>query len=111
MSTSYRRKYSVSKDANHGPIEEALRRCLGDHVTSCARAGDGIPDIFISFGGEMCEAYCCWVEVKRDDKADYTAAQIRFKKNHPGCVYRVETTDQAITLAQHIRQMVKRLAC
>ena len=102
-------RYAARKDANHNPIEAAYRQILGDHVTDCSALGT-VGDLYVSFGGEFSTPYGVFVEIKRDAKADYTAAQIRFRKNHPGCMKRIETVDQAIEHAQELRAMVKRLA-
>ncbi len=99
--------YARRKDENHNPIEAALRQMLGDHVTDCSAFGAGVGDLFVSFGGEFIEPVCYFVEIKRNEKAGYTAAQIRFQKSHPGCVKRIETVEQAIALAQFIRARVK----
>lgn len=99
--------FARRKDENHNAIEAALRQMLGDHVTDLSGVGLGVGDLYVSFGGEMTEPIGYFVEVKRDDKAEHTAAQIRFMKQHPGCVKRIETVDQAIALAQFIRSRVK----
>ena len=102
--------YARRRDENHGEIEAALRQMLGDHVTDSSAWAGGAGDLFISFGGDSGPAYCCFVEIKRDAKATYTAHQIRFQKTHPGCVYRIETVDEAIRLAQYVRGMVRALS-
>jgi len=102
--------YARRRDENHSEIEAALRQMLGDKVTDSSGWAGGAGDLFVSFGGENRPAYCAFIEIKRDDKANFTAAQIRFQKNHPGCIYRVENTDQAIKVAQLIRARVKYLA-
>ncbi len=103
-------KYAKRVDANHSEIEAAFRQLLGDHVTNCAAFGDGFPDLFVSFGGQSGPAYACGVEIKRDDKATFTAHQIRFRNTHPGVVHRIETVEQAVKLAQQIRRIVTHLA-
>lgn len=102
--------YARRKDENHNPIEAAFRQLLGDHVSDLSAVGGGVGDLYVSFGGEFTEPVGYFVEIKRDEKAEYTAAQIRFRKQHPGCVKRVESVDQAIALASAIRATVKRLA-
>ena len=102
--------YARKRDANHGDTEAAFRQMLGDHVTDSSGWAGGAGDLFISFGGESGAAFGCFVEIKVDEKADYTAAQIRFNKTHPGCIFRIETVDQAITLSQFVRDQVRRLA-
>ena len=102
--------YARKRDTNHAAIEAAFRSLLSDHVTDSSGWAGGAGDLFISFGGESRAAYCCFVEIKVDEKADYTAAQIRFQKTHPGCIFRIETVDQAITLSQFVRDQVRRLA-
>ena len=103
-------RHAARKDGNHNEIEAAFRQMLGDHVTDLSAAGDGVGDLFVSFGGEFTEPIGYFVEIKRDEKAEYTAAQIRFRKQHPGCTKRIETVDQAIAFAQFIRARVKLLA-
>lgn len=104
------RSYARRRDANQGEIESAYRQLLGDHVTDSSAWAGGAGDLFISFGGEHTQSFCQFVEIKISDKAEYTAAQIRFRNRHPGCVKRIETVDQAIEHAQWIRQQVKRLS-
>ena len=103
-------RHAARKDENHNPIETAFRQMLGDHVTDLSALGAGVGDLFVSFGGEFSEPVGYFVEIKRDDKAEYTVAQIRFRKQHPGCVKRIETVEQAIALAQFIRKRVKQIA-
>ena len=102
--------YARRRDENHSEIEAAFRQMLGDHVSDLSAVGGGVGDLFVSFGGEFSEPVCYMVEIKRDEKAEYTAAQIRFRKQHPGCTKRIETVDQAIAFAQFIRARVKLLA-
>ena len=103
-------KYARRKDENHNPIEDAYRLILGDKVTDSSAWGGGAGDLFVSFGGEHCDAYAQFVEIKRDEKAPYTAAQIRFQRTHPGCIVRVNSVEDALAHAQQIRRMVKKLA-
>ena len=102
--------YARRRDANQGEIEAAFRQLLGDHVTDSSGWAGGAGDLFLSFGGEFRDAFCCFAEIKVDDRATYTAHQVRFRNRHPGCVRRIETVDEAIQYAQWIRQQVKRLA-
>lgn len=101
-------KFARRKDVNHSPIEEVFRQLLADHVTDISATSGGLGDLYISFGAKR--AYGCFVEIKRDEKADYTAAQIRFQRTHPGCVHRVETVEQAYALAQWVRAQVTQLS-
>ena len=103
-------RYAHKVDSNQSEIERAYRQLLGDKVTDASAWGDGCPDLFLSFGGEFTDAFGCWAEIKRDDKATFTAHQIRFKNAHPGTVRRIETVEQAIEHATWIRAQVKRLA-
>lgn len=90
-------RHAARKDANHNPIEDVFRQLLGDHVTDTSKLGI-VGDLFVSYG-----LYCCFIEIKRDAKADYTAAQIRFQRVHPHAVMRCETIEQAAELCKLIR--------
>ena len=100
---------AARKDENHNEIESVFRTLLADHVTDSSPWGDGFGDLFVSFGGESGPAYCHVVEIKCDDKATLTAAQIKFQKRHPGCHTRVETPEQATALCGWIRKQVEKL--
>jgi hypothetical protein len=71
---------------------------LADHVTDTSRAADGLGDLFVSFGRAH-----YFIEIKCDDKADYTAMQIRFQRTHPHAVLRCESIDQAVEICRRIR--------
>ena len=92
-------RWAAKRDSNHGPIEAVFRQMLGDHVTDSSKWMGGAGDLFVSFG-----QICYFVEIKRDAKADYTAAQVRFQNTHPNAVLRCESEDQAITLCSMIRK-------
>lgn len=62
--------------------------------------GDGLGDLYVSFGAFP----GIFIEIKRDAKADYTAHQIRFQNTHPHAVLRCESEDQAIEQAKMIRR-------
>ena len=98
-------RYAARKDENHNEIEQALRILLGDHVTNCSRFGEGAPDLYCSFG-----KFGCWVEIKRDDKAKLTPAQIAFRRTHEGVYYVVRSIDEATDCAHYIRLMASKVA-
>ena len=71
---------------------------LGDRVTDSSNWGGGAGDLFVSFGNVH-----YFIEIKRDDKAPYTAHQIRFRNTHPHAVLRCESVDQAAAICKRIR--------
>ena len=91
---------AARKDANHGEIEAVFRQMLGDHVSDLSQLGMGVGDLFVSFG----HFPGCFIEIKRDAKADYTAHQIRFMNDHPLAVKRCESVEQAIAICRQIRR-------
>jgi hypothetical protein len=91
-------RHAAKRDANHGELEAVFRKMLGDHVTDSSKWGDGAGDLFVSFGKVH-----YFVEIKRDENADYTPAQIRFRRTHPHAVLRCESIDQAAALCKRIR--------
>ena len=92
-------KYARKRDSNHGEIEAVFRKMLGDHVTDTSQLGLGVGDLYVSFGAFP----GIFIEIKRDEKADYTAHQIRFRNTHPKAVLRCETVEQAIAICGKIR--------
>lgn len=78
---------------------------LADHVTDTSAAGDGLGDLYVSFG-----IYGVFIEIKRDTKAEYTAHQVRFQNAHPGSTLRCESVDEAIKLCALIRRRAGVLA-
>lgn len=97
-------RQAARRDANHSEIEGVFRQLLADHVTDTSAAGDGMGDLYVSFGH-----FGVFIEIKRDSKAEYTPAQIRFQRDHPMMVWRCETVDQAIDQCKAIRQNSTRL--
>ena len=91
-------RYATRRDLNHDPIEEVFRVMLGDHVTNIAGLGGGVGDLAVSYG-----PYLHLIEIKRDAKVPLTAAEIKFKKTHPGCITRVENVAQAENICRIIR--------
>ena len=79
---------------------------LGDHVTDSSKWAGGAGDLYVSFGAFP----GIFIENKRDAKADYTAAQIRFQRTHPHAVLRCESEDQAIQQAKMIRKLAQAIA-
>jgi len=96
---------AARRDVNHHPLYDVFFTLLSGHVTDCAGFGAGMGDLFCSFG-----TYCCVVEIKRDEKATYTAAQVRFQAKHAAVYFRVENEDQAVKLCGFIRAQGARLA-
>lgn len=67
---------------------------LGASVVDLSRVGQGTPDLVIGYKGKT-----IFVEVKRDAKAKYTEAQIKFMQNwRGGPVSRIDSVDAAIRL-------------
>ena len=99
-------KYARRRDTNHGEIEAVFRQMLGDHVTDSSGWGGGAGDLFVSWGAFP----GIFVEIKRDAKAEYTAHQIRFQKDHPHAWRRVETIDDAMRLCYWVRKQAEELA-
>lgn len=98
-------RYAARVDSNHAELESIFRQLLADHVTNTSAWGDGAGDLFVSFG-----IYCCFIEIKRDEKADFTAHQVRFHNTHPGCTFRCESVTQAIEICALIRKRAGLLA-
>ena len=97
-------KYARRKDVNHNEIEEVFRQMLGGHVTDSSTWAGGAEDLFVSFG-----YFSTFIEIKRDSKAEYTAAQIRFRNTHPNAVWRCETIEEAAHQCKCIRANANRL--
>ncbi len=98
-------RHAARKDANHAAIEAVFRKMLADHVTDSSGWGEGAGDLYCSFG-----QYGCWIEIKADEKADFTAAQIAFRRVHPSVHFRCDSIDQAVTLCRYIRKQAAKLA-
>ena len=92
-------RHAARKDANHGAIEAVFRKMLADHVTDTSSLGLGVGDLFVSFG----KFPGVFIEIKRDEKANYTAHQVAFQRTHPRAVVRCESVDQAIGICAGIR--------
>jgi len=92
------RRYAARRDVNHSEIEAVFRQMLGDHVTDSSGWGDGAGDLFVSFG-----KIHHFIEIKRDDKAEYTAMQIRFQNTHPYAVIRCDSIEDAARISAEIR--------
>ena len=92
--------YAKRKDVNHNQIEEVFRRLLADHVTDSSGWAGGAGDLFVS-----CGFFSIFVEVKRDSKAAYTAAQVRFQRTHPYSVWRCENIEEAEQQCKKIRSI------
>jgi hypothetical protein len=97
-------RYAARKDGNHAEIEAVFRRLLADHVTDSSKWAGGAGDLYVSFG-----FFGVFIEIKVDEKAEFTAAQIRFQRDHPNMVWRCETVDQAIHQCKCIRANAARL--
>jgi hypothetical protein len=91
-------RHATRRDSNHDPIKAVFEYMLGGCVTDCSTSGNGEGDLFASYG-----LYGAFVEIKRDDKATLTPDQVKFHRLHSGCVFRVETIEQAENAARVIR--------
>jgi hypothetical protein len=91
-------RHAARKDTNHAEIEAVFRKMLADHVTDTSSLGLGVGDLFVSFGRVH-----YFIEIKRDEKAHYTAHQQRFINAHPHAVLRCETVEQAVEQCNRIR--------
>jgi len=96
-------RHAARRDTNHGEIERVFRKMLADHVTDTSSLGLGVGDLFVSFG----KFPGVFIEIKRDEKASYTAHQVRFQNAHPRAVIRCESVDQAIGMCVGIRMQAK----
>lgn len=90
--------YAKRRDKNHGEVEKVFRQMLGTGVTDSSAWGGGAGDLFVSHGH-----FGVFIEIKCDNKAEFTAAQIKFQRNHPNMVWRCETVNQAIHQCKCIR--------
>ena len=99
-------RYAARKDTNHSEIEAVFRKMLADHVTDSSSWGGGAGDLYVSFGAFP----GVFIEIKRDQKADYTAAQVRFQKDHPFAVIRCDSVEQAIKISKQVRGWAQDLA-
>lgn len=91
---------AAKRDTNHNEIFDVFYKLLSAHVTDTSKWGDGAGDLFVSVG----KVYR-FIEIKRDDKAEYTAHQIRFQNAHPGAVIRCESVTQAIEICRELRKL------
>ena len=89
---------AARKDSNHSEIEAVFRQMLADHVTDTSAMGGGIGDLYVSFGH-----FGVFIEIKKNEKSEFTAAQIRFQREHPHMVWRCETVEDAVHQCKCIR--------
>jgi hypothetical protein len=90
--------HKVMRDANHDEIRAVCEIMLAGNVTDTSRAGDGLGDLYVSYG-----CYGAWIEIKRDAKATLTPDQERFHRMHKGCIFRVENVEQAENACRIVR--------
>ena len=99
-------RYAKRVDVNHAEIEAVFRQMLAGHVTNTSAWGHGAGDLFCSWGAFP----GVFVEIKRDAKAEYTAHQIRFQKDHPHAVIRCDSVEQAAAICKRIRRQAEDIA-
>ena len=80
-------------DSTQKEIVKTLR-ALGYSILDLSRVGQGCPDLLCARN----EGWSFMVEVKRDAKAKFTPAQIKFKDKWRGRIYRVNSAEEAIKL-------------
>jgi len=80
-------------DCNQKDIVHALKM-LGASIVDLSGVGKGCPDLLVGFNN-----ITYLIEVKKDNKAKFTAAQLQFNENwHGGVVARIESASDAINL-------------
>ena len=80
-------------DVNQREIVQALRS-FGAVVHDLSGVGQGCPDLLVGYRGKT-----VLVEVKRDNKAKFTPAQVKWNEAwRGGLVARIESIDDAIAL-------------
>jgi Holliday junction resolvase len=78
-------------DTNHREIVAALR-LAGATVVSLASMKHGCPDLLVGYGNET-----MLMEVKKDEKAKFTADQLKFIANwRGGAISRVDSPESAL---------------
>ena len=83
--------YARRTDANQQEIMDALRKAGAD-VFDLSKVGKGIPDLLVCFNGET-----LLMEVKKDSKAKFTPAQLKFIAGWKGgAMCRVDNPESAI---------------
>lgn len=84
-------------DENQKQIVKAFRD-MGATVFHLHEVGKGCPDILLGYKGNT-----ILVEIKRDAKATFTAAQIEFMAKWQGSkVIRINNVDEAIALLKNM---------
>lgn len=79
-------------DANHGEIRDGLRAIIGYHaVKDIKDFGGGIGDLLVGFRGQN-----YLLEVKPDEKATLTPAELAFMMTWGGQWNRVHNLDEAM---------------
>lgn len=92
--------YARRTDANQQEIMDALRKAGAD-VYDLSKVGKGIPDLLVCFNGET-----LLMEVKRDAKAKYTPAQLKFIANWKGGpLSRVDSPEAALRTIGLVRDV------
>jgi Holliday junction resolvase len=85
--------YKKRVDENQKQIVHAFI-ALGASVLNLSRVGEGCPDILIGYKGVT-----CLVEIKSNEKAKFTEAQIKFMQSwRGGPVSRIDSVDAAIRI-------------
>jgi Holliday junction resolvase len=90
-------KYAKRVDVNQKEVVKALRDsgCSVVHLHEC---GKGIPDLLV---GKDNITYL--IEVKRDDKASFTPAQLEFQRTWQGSpVVRINNPQEAIDFVKNM---------
>lgn len=85
-------KKGSKPDTNHAEIREGLRQVLGRYsVLDTKDVGGGFPDLVVGFRGSN-----YFLEVKKDEKARLTPAQVAFQMTWEGQWDRVNNLDEAM---------------
>jgi Holliday junction resolvase len=90
-------KYARRVDINQKAIVEHLR-AMGASVFHLHEVGKGCPDLLCGFSGQT-----YLIEVKRDDKASFTPAQLEFQRTWQGSpVVRINNPQEAIDFVKNM---------
>jgi Holliday junction resolvase len=91
--------YAKRVDSNHSLIVKALRD-MGCSVFDTSRVAGGFPDLVVGKNSKT-----ALVEIKKDDKAKFTAAQQMFMLNWQGStVCRIHDIEGAINLVKTLEK-------
>jgi Holliday junction resolvase len=90
-------KYARRVDINQKAIVEHLR-AMGMSVFHLHEVGKGCPDLLAGMNGQT-----YLIEVKRDDKASFTPAQLEFQRTWQGSpVVRINNPQEAIDFVKNM---------